>query len=235
MNAAMGGGALLSTVSKHPAPRSVPAPLEPDLYRYGFRFARFTNPDSTETVEQVPLTLENVLHPEDGDYIVETDAHDSDRAYLKEAFKVRLDHDRTAVVLSDCLVDWNLPRVKPLCPDIAVFFGVKRHIDWSILNVAREGARPALVIEITSPSTRSNDVVTKVDYYHSARVPLYIIADVLEGDEKERPIELIGYRRTPTRYKRIKPDDRGWIWLGPLRLWLGLTRRDCRVQPAGVL
>ncbi len=136
MNAAMGGGALLSTVSKHPAARSVPAPAEPDLYRYGFRFVRFTNPDGTETVEQVPLTLENVLHPEDGDYIVETDAHDSDRAYLKEAFKVRLDHDRTAVVLSDCLVDWNLPGVKPLCPDVAVFFGVKRHIDWSILNVA---------------------------------------------------------------------------------------------------
>ena len=26
------------------------------------------------------------------------------------------------------------------------------------------------------------------------------------------------------RYKRVKPDKRGWIWLAPVRLWLGLTR-----------
>jgi colicin import membrane protein len=220
----MGGGTLVSTISKHPARRSVPTPPDPDPYRYGSRFVRVTKPDGTEAVEQVPLTLEDVLHPEEGDDILENDAHDSDRAYLKAVSKVRLEHDQTAVVLSNCGVEWNLRGVKHLCPDFAVFFGVKRHIDWSIFDVAEEGARPALVIEVTSPSTRINDVVTKVDYYHRARVPLYVIADVLKEDGNERQIELIGYQLTARRYKLVKLDKRGWIWLDPLRLWLGVTR-----------
>ena len=94
----------------------------------------------------------------------------------------------------------------------------------TIFDVVKEGARPALVIEVTSPATRTNDVGIKVAYYHRARVPLYVIADVLEDDGTERRIELFGYQRTPRRYKRIKPDHRGWIWLDPLRLWLGVTR-----------
>jgi hypothetical protein len=47
--------------------------------------------------------------------------------------------------------------------------------------------------------------------------------EVGESDD-ERRVELIGYDRMPRRYKRIKPDKRGWIWLAPVRLWLGLTR-----------
>ena len=90
--------------------------------------------------------------------------------------------------------------------------------------MAEEKARPALVIEVTSPDTRSNDVGVKVDYYYRAGVPLYVIADVTEEKDKERRIELIGYEAGPRRYKRLKPDKRGWIWLPPLRLWLGLSR-----------
>jgi hypothetical protein len=63
-----------------------------------------------------------------------------------------------------------------------------------------------------------------VDYYHRAGVPFYVIADVLKDNGKERRIELSSYQRTPSRYKRVKPDKRSWIWLDPLRLWLGPTR-----------
>ena len=51
-------------------------------------------------------------------------------------------------------------------------------MDWATLDVAAEGARPALVVEVTSPSTRENDLGTKPDFYHRAGVPLYVIADV---------------------------------------------------------
>ena len=89
--------------------------------------------------------------------------------------------------------------------------------------MAEEKARPALVIEVTSPDTRNNDVGVKVDYYYRAGVPQYVIADVTEEQDKERLIELIGYEAGPKRYKRVKPDERGWIWLASLRLWLGLS------------
>jgi colicin import membrane protein len=73
--------------------------------------------------------------------------------------------DPSAAVLSDCQVDFNIPGVKPLCPDLAVFFGLRRQIGWSSFNVAAEGARPAPVVEVTSPDTRVNDVGINADYY----------------------------------------------------------------------
>src|SRR5262249_52850207 len=144
----------MSTVSDRPAP---PSPPGPDPFRLGWRYVRVRRPDGTEELDQAPLTLEDVLHPEVGDVIVESDPHDSDRSCLKSVSKVRLKDDATAVVLSDCQVDFNIPGVKPLCPDLAVFLGVRRRTTWSSFNVAREGARPAMVIEVTSPDTRSND------------------------------------------------------------------------------
>ncbi len=212
----------MSTVSTTRPPRS-PSD-EPDPFRYGWRYVRITRPDGTEELDQVPLTLEDVLHPEEGDFIVQTDAHDDERAYLKAVFKAQLKEDRTAAVLSDCRVDWCVPGVRPLGPDVAVFFGVSRRIDWSTFDVGEEGARPALVIEVTSPDTRKNDVGIKVDYYHRAGVPQYVIADVTFEDEEERRIELIEYRHTPRAYRRFKPNKQGRIWLPAVNLWLGLTR-----------
>ena len=46
--------------------------------------------------------------------------------YLKDVFKARLAGQATAVV-SKCRVDWNMPGVRPLGPDIAVFADVERH------------------------------------------------------------------------------------------------------------
>jgi Uma2 family endonuclease len=175
-------------------------------------------------MEQVPLTLEDVLFPETGDFIVQTDLHDTDTSYLKYVFNARLAGDPDAVAVSDCRVDWNIPGVRRLGPDIAVFFGVKRRKDWATLDVAAEGAQPVLVVEVTSTGTRPNDVEIKPDFYHRARVPLYVIADVLEEDEDTRHMELIAYRYAPSGYERIEPDARGRIWLQPLGLWLGVVK-----------
>jgi Uma2 family endonuclease len=185
---------------------------------------RTARPDGTEGFDQVPLTLVDVLHPEPGDTIPEGNAHDDDLSYLKSLFTVQLRDDPTAVVLSRCLVDFNIPGVKRLAPDIAVFLGVRRHIGWSSFDVAEEGARTALVVEVTSPETRSNDIEIKLDYYHRANVPWYVIADVSRGEDDERQIELFLYRWAPGGYERVEPDESGRVWLEPVRLWLGQMR-----------
>jgi hypothetical protein len=51
-----------------------------------------------------------------------------------------------------------------------------------------------------------------------------VIADVLEEDEETQHVELIGYRYAPAGYERIAADVRGWIWLDPLGLWLGVVQ-----------
>jgi hypothetical protein len=211
----------MSTASK-PKPPKPPKP-KPDPYRYGWRYVRVVAADGSETFDRVPLTLEDVLFPEEEDFIADSNAHNGDVHYLTNVFEVQLAKDPTAVVLWKCRVDWNLPGVRPLGSDIAVFLGVKRSRDWSTFSVAKERARPALVVEVTNPNTRQNDLGPKVDYYHRAGVPLYLIADVPERTP-ERRITLIGYRHAPRGYVRVAPDEKGLIDLEPVRLCVGVTR-----------
>ncbi len=201
----------------------VPSGPEPDPFRYGWRHVKRIGPEGEVTLDEVPLSLEDVLFPEMGDFVVQTDAHDSDLNYLKDVFKARLAGQIRTVVVSDCRVDWNLLGVKPLGPDVAVFADVERHCDWATLDVAAEGARPLLVVEVTSRDTRQNDLGKKVDFYYRAGVPLYVIADVLEEDDFVRRLELIVYRHTADGFERIKPDERGWFWLEPIGVWLGVV------------
>jgi hypothetical protein len=72
-----------------------------DPYRYGWRYVKVIGPDGRETLDQVPLTLEDVLFPEEEDFIVQTDAHDNELGYLKSVFKSRLAGDPHSVELSD--------------------------------------------------------------------------------------------------------------------------------------
>ena len=213
----------MSTVSKSPASKSRHARRAQNPYRYGYRYARITRPDGTVDFDQVPLTEEDVLHPEVGDFIVQTDAHDEDRIYLKQVFGTQLEDEPEAVVISDHVVDWNIPGVRSLAPDVAVFLNVKRRDDWETFNVKAEGAIPVLVVEVTSRSTRKKDLGIKVDYYHRAKVPLYLIADAV-GRGAKRRVQLIGRQYAPNGYELIAPGEHGRIYLEPVRLWIGITR-----------
>ncbi len=193
---------------------------EADPFRYGWRFVYRKEPDGTLVEEQVPLTLEDLLFPEEGDFIVQTVGHNQDCAYLMLVLKARLADDPSAVVISDCRVAWDVPGLKPLGPDVAVFFGLHGYEDWGTLDVAKEGAIPALVIEVTSPDTRKNDVGIKKEFYHRAGVPQYVIVDV-RSRKDGRHLRLASYRQTPAGYESVPPDDRGWVWLDCVELWLG--------------
>jgi hypothetical protein len=123
------------------ASKSRPPSAKADPFRYGWWYVRVKGPDGKWTEEQVPLTEEDVLFPKFGDYIVQTNPHDDDVSYLKAVSKARTRRDRTAAVLSDCRVDWNLPGVRRLGLDLAVFSGVARDEGWETFNVRAEGAR----------------------------------------------------------------------------------------------
>ncbi len=183
-------------------------------------------PDGTASLEQLPLTREDALHPEPGDYIVHSDPHADDIVYFKSVFKALLKHDPSAAVLADCGVDWGLRGIKHVCPDITVLFNVDMK-KWprteAIFYVKALHARTALVIEVTSRSTRSNDVETKVGYYHRCRVPIYIIVDAMIEERGQRKLKLIGYRYAPAGYEPITPNEHGRIWLDAVGAWLGIV------------
>jgi Uma2 family endonuclease len=192
-----------------------------DPYRYGWRYVRHKHADGTESIEQVPLTLEDVLHPQEGDQVTHSDAHQRRRRYLCDVLEAQLARDPTAVVLDDVRVAWDVPDLKPHGPDIMVILGVRERKNRSTFDVAEEGVRPALIIEITSPETAPVDRSTKVDEYDQAEVPLYIIVDAVLS-RRQPTLRLVGYTRTPTGFQILVPNERGWLWLEPVRLWLGI-------------
>jgi hypothetical protein len=89
--------------------------------------------------------------------------------------------------------------------------------------VAKEGVRPVLIIEVTSPKTRSTDLEKKVRQYARAGVPYYVIADAVDGEGKRRRLRLLAYRLEGGIYRAVAPDPQGRVWLEPVGLWLGVT------------
>jgi Uma2 family endonuclease len=197
-----------------------PMPPTADPFFYGWRDVYRDLPDGHRVWEQIPLTEEDVLHPQEGDHIVQNSAHNRDCAYLKEVLAERLASDSGALVFQDMGVEWDRPELRHHSPDISVILGVReRKPYYSMFVVATEGVRPALIVEVTSPSTRNVDFNEKFQAYHRADVPLYVIVD---RNPPDAPPRLIGYRHMPEGYAEFLPDDRGRLWLEPVRLWLGV-------------
>jgi Uma2 family endonuclease len=210
-------GIVMSTLKPPVPPNAV------DPFRYGWRDINRRRPDGTIEWEQIPLTLEDVLHPQEGDVILESTQHDRNVRYLADVLSERLANDPGALVLRDCGVYWDIPDLRHHSPDVAVILGLQaRRPQYASFNVAEEGVRPAIIIEHVSPSTRSNDVDTKVDHYHRARVPQYVIIDC---DEDDSPLRLIDYRWTPDSYRPQPADEQERVRLVPVNLLLGFEGR----------
>lgn len=206
-----------------PEPDRAGEPVDP--FRYGWRTVERRREDGTTVVEQLPLTLLDVLHPEEGDQVTHAEAHERRCVYLYDVFSARLAADATAVVLHDVRVAWDVPGLRPHGPDIAVILGVRERRNWGTFDVAVEGVRPALIVEVTSPETASLDRSTKLEQYDEAGVALYVIVDTIFW--RHRPaVRLLGYRQTPDGYQPMVPDEQGRLWLAPVRAWLGVEENE---------
>ncbi|HTU22301.1 MAG TPA: Uma2 family endonuclease [Gemmataceae bacterium] len=203
---------------------------QPDPFRFGWRYVQQIAADGSKESVRVPLTLDDVLHPQEGDEIPDNSQQGRDCNYLYSVLKWRLADNPHAVVFSDCLVNWGVRGLRNPSPDISVFDGVADpNRIWRTFAVAREGARPVLVIEIVSPDAhdrqaRDNDVVIKVREYYRARVPIYALVDQEEVEGSRR---IVGYRRGSRKYVPLPLDEQGRLLLEPVRLLMGL--RDERV------
>ena len=124
---------------------------EIDPFRYGWRYLRNEDPDGNFEMAQVPLTLSDLLYPEVGDFVVHSKAHEDRCTYLANVFSAQLKDEPTAVVLHDVRVAWDVPGLRPNGPDIAIIHGLREIQNWSTFDVSKEGVRPALIIEVTSP------------------------------------------------------------------------------------
>lgn len=200
-----------------------------DSFHYGYRDVRMFQ-NGKEVWEQVPLTLDDILHPQLGDYVAQTDYHALICMELYMILQSFLAPNPWMYVVHDVLVKWGV-RNMIHAPDLTVFSGVTQqpvNVEGKV-NVSELGWTPLLALEVTSPSTRRADInktifsESKYLQYEYIRVPYYVVVDQAHRRVRKThmapPIQ--GYRLVGKTYRKIIPDRAGRVWIEPLRLSLG--------------
>jgi Uma2 family endonuclease len=190
-----------------------------DPYAIGYRDIYETSPTGERIHRRIALTMENFLHPEDGDFFMAGQQHDEIRRYLSSVFDARLAPDEHALVLADVNVYWDEPGFGHHGPDVTVIFGLpaKPKNLRSYFVEENDGRRPRVVVEVTSPSTRSGDLTDKFNDYHALGIPFYVLVDRADFED---PWTVTVYQRTAHRYFPGVRDEAGRVWLEPLSVWL---------------
>ncbi len=176
--------------------------------------------DGTVEERELPLTMERLLHPQEGDKVTQTDFHLSLFVSLLGRLRRRLEQAPGLGVFADLRFAWNRRGLKPSGPDLAVVKGLpapRKVISEEIggtFDTAAWGVRPELVIEVVSPEhgrLRNKDLEKNVEIYARAGVEEYLIFNPLRIGSR-RPIQLLGYHLAGgVRYTAIPPDPQGRI------------------------
>jgi Uma2 family endonuclease len=155
------------------------------------------------------LPLQRDLHyPEsDGKPLGETETHFRELFDLLAAFDGRFGEDPNVWVGGNQFLYYveGDPR-KVICPDFMVTVGIPKLPHRNIYKLWVEGRPPSLIVEITSDSTRHEDLSTKKALYERLRVAEYFLHDPL-GDWLEPPLQ--GFRLIDGKYRPIEPDEEG--------------------------
>ena len=169
-------------------------------------------------------TRADVFYPErDGKPMGETDVHITVLLYLRQALRFLFRRDERVYVAADMLFyyeEGNPTEVK--VPDVFVVKGIPKH-DRRIYKLWEEGAAPCTIFEITSRSTRLEDIGTKRALYEMLGVHEYFLFDPLA--EYLRP-QLQGFRLVKGGYQPMVQSADGTLTSEELGVIL---------QPAGAL
>ena len=188
----------------------------------GWRYETITRPNGTTEEVQVPLTIDEALHPEEGYIMPIRTYHDRVTDDLCDMLRAHFAEEAETVVYHDLIFVWDHPDVRNSAPDIAIVPNVRNvDADRGQFVVAEEGTRPRLVIEVVSPKTRTGDRVDKVRDYALAGVQEYIYID--HWNRKGQTVwEVAGYRLAGNHYLPMVPDEDGAFYLETINLRVGI-------------
>ena len=172
----------------------------------------------------VPPSAAIIYPTSDGRPMGETDLH---RSIMVETIdSLKLHYAGQQVYVSGNILLFFQPgnRRRHVSPDVLVVRGLDPH-DRENYLLWEEGLPPHVVIEVTSESTRKEDLYDKFEIYRDQiRVPEYFQFDP-RGEYLHPALQ--GYRLTAGRYERIEPvSDR----LPSRELGLHLERQERRLR-----
>ena len=150
-----------------------------------------------------PVIPQDIFYPsEDGEPLAETYAHLWAIISILEVLTDYL-QDQEAMVLSNQFLYYveGDPK-KRVAPDVMVIFGVP-YGPRDNYKIWEEGAVPSVVFEITSPSTKEQDITTKHDLYEQLGVQEYWLFD---PKAEWIPEQLQGYELIDGTYAPLTTD-----------------------------
>ncbi len=201
-------------------PRRPPAPPgADDPFRLGFRERATTAPDGRTVLEQIPLTAEDLVYPQEGDVVSDGFPHNWFLHPLADAIRRHL--GKRPGILVVCSTVLVLGDGKNAGPDIAVIEG---DVDLSrirrAINLRDVGGRLIFALEAVSTSAKEikdKDLEDNVKRYAEEGVDEYLtVFPVVERKVKD----LVG-RRLPDqgKYETIAPDADGRMYSEQLGLY----------------
>ena len=203
------------------------ASKQDDLFRLGWRYKKRATPnaDGEFDYDIVPLRDEDLLYPQEDDFIVHNDNHITDVPYLRNVFKTQTADSPRYRILCDHIIDFQHGDVQPLGPDITALEGEPLEWDGSrgTFPVKDMQSKVLFVLEDTSPSTRPKDLGPKVKLYYRAGVPLYILCDPPYGGGKRRARGILPYRAGPKGYELQPLDANGRYWIEAIGVFIGIV------------
>jgi Uma2 family endonuclease len=151
----------------------------------------------------IPLQREVEYPDSDGQPMAESDLHREEMVNLIEALQRRYRAAQDVYVAGNLFLYYRQgdPRAV-VAPDVFLVRGVPKR-KRRIYKLWEEGRVPSLAIEVTSDSTRNEDLAKKKPLYEGLGIEEYFLHDPLGDYLKPR---LQGYRLVDGRYQPIRPN-----------------------------
>ena len=170
------------------------------------------------TAERYFYTDAGAEYPEsDGEPMGETEFHVDVILRLYSALRYIFRDDREMYAAADMFLYYEKgnPRAKK-APDVMVIRGVEKY-KRRIFKTWEEKAVPCVIFEITSDSTKHEDMNEKYALYASLGVSEYFMFDPLRDYLKSG---LRGFRLKGNRYVPVLPDRKGQVFSSELNTFL---------------
>ncbi len=175
-----------------------------------------------------PLASPRVEYPEsDGQPMAESDLHREEMIDLITALADHLRDESDVYVAGNLFVYYEQGNPRAVvAPDVFVVRGVAKR-KRKTYRLWEEGRAPCFVIEVSSESTRGEDLEGKMDKYALLGVEEYFLFDPLGEYLDPR---LRGFRLIDGRYREMKPAGDGSLLSRALGLTLSAEGEHLRLR-----
>lgn len=205
-------------MTSHPSPQ--------DDFYYGLRRKVWSDIHGQPHYEESPLRPEDFLNPTVDDIFELGPNHAADVDRLKRVFENHYRHNQLTHVFANTKIIWPEPELDQPRADIIIATADSvQTLRNRLFDVTKWGAPPTSIIEVLSPRFLDADLVDKVDLYARSGVQEYFIIDSgLREEGRETNYSVIGYRLDGALYRRIEPDDSGFVRSDTNRVHMGPSK-----------